>query len=191
MQSKNKIVIIILSVLLLISIFFNVVLLYRELRASGSYEDSAAEDSAVYEVSIGGKAPDFSAKLLTGDTFTLSENKGKVVFLNFWATWCGPCVAEMPAIQELSETYADSVVFIGMNYAEDTKKVQDFVTKRGITYNIGIDENGDIAKNLYPTTGIPYTLVIDAEGIISEIFLGGGDKMHDIFNSAITEALKR
>ena len=153
--------------------------------------NSRREDIAARELNAGDTAPDFSATLLSGDTFTLSEYKGKVIFLNFWATWCSPCVAEMPAIQELSEKYTDSVIFIGMDYAENEKKVRDFVTEKGFTYKIGLDEQGDISRNLYPTDGIPYTLIIDAEGIISKIFLGGGDRMYKIFDDAITEALNK
>ena len=141
------------------------------------------------KLSVGDAAPDFTVKLLSGGTFSLSENKGYVVFLNFWATWCSPCVAEMPAIQSLSEKYADSVVFIGVNYAENANKVEDFIIGRGFTYNIGLDETGGIMGALYPSDGIPYTLIIDAEGIITEIFLGGGEYMHDVFDEAITAAL--
>jgi len=159
------------------------------------YDDRAAtggrENIAASELKAGDTAPDFSAKLLSGDAFTLSDHRGRVVFLNFWASWCSPCVAEMPAVQQLSKKYADSVVFIGMNYAENEGKVQDFISERGFTYSIGLDEAGDIAKNLYPSDGIPYTLIIDAEGVISDIFLGGGDKMYNVFDAAITKALNR
>lgn len=187
MQNKAKtIIIIILSVLLVISVIFNAIFIYYAYRANHGDEYIAGS-----ELLEGDVAPDFSVKLLTGDTFTLSDNKGKVVFLNFWASWCSPCVAEMPAIQELSEQYEGNVVFIGIDIAENSKKVQDFIAKNGFTYNIGLDENGDISKNLYPSNGIPYTLIIDADGIITKIFLGGGDQMHEVFEGAITEALNQ
>jgi thiol-disulfide isomerase/thioredoxin len=148
------------------------------------------EDGITKELQVGDLAPDFTVDLLSGDRFTLSENKGVVVFLNFWATWCGPCVAEMPAIQELSEAYAGDVVFIGLNCAESTDRVRGFIAEMEFTYNIGLDESSGITETLYPTNGIPYTLVINAEGIISKIFLGGGEQMREPFEDAITEALK-
>jgi len=140
------------------------------------------------KLSVGDPAPDFSTDILGGDRFALSDHSGNVVFLNFWASWCGPCVDEMPAIQELSELYTD-VIFIGVNVAETQEKVRDFITKNGYGYNIGIDETGGILNNLYPSDGIPYTLIIDAEGIISRIFLGGGKQMFGIFEEAIREVL--
>ena len=158
---------------------------------SGNGNNSNAGQTKPKELSVGDNAPDFTVNLLQGGEFTLSENRGKVVFLNIWATWCSPCVAEMPAIQELSEQYAEDVVFIGVNYAENAAKVGDFIAGRGFTYNIGLDERGEIARNLYPSSGIPYTLIIDAEGIITEIFLGGGAEMHAVFDEAMSAALNR
>ncbi|HBU11887.1 MAG TPA: TlpA family protein disulfide reductase [Clostridiales bacterium] len=149
------------------------------------------EHVSANELQVGDTAPDFTVNLLSGGTFTLSENKGKVVFLNFWGTWCAPCIEEMPAIQALSEKYTDDVVFIGMDYGDNNiNKVQDFIAGKGFTYPIGLDESGDI-KNLYPALGVPYTLVIDAEGIISWALTGGSDQMYDVFDDAIAEALNK
>jgi hypothetical protein len=82
------------------------------------------------------------------------------------------------------------VVFIGVNFAEKMAKVDDFISSKGFTYNIGIDEEGRIMRNLYPSDGIPYTLIIDADGLISEIFLGGGPDMLSVFDGAITAVIK-
>ena len=154
-----------------------------------SSESNTSPEVEITEVVEGGKAPDFSVAMLNGEVFTLSKHKGKVVFLNFWATWCPPCIAEMPAIQELSEKYENEVVFIGVDVAEDSLKVQDFIDREGYTYNIGLDSYGDLIRDVYPTDGIPYTIVIDADGIIVRIFLGGGARMHEIFENAIIKAL--
>ncbi len=149
------------------------------------------EHVTVNELQVGDAAPDFTVDLLSGGTFTLSEHKGKVVFLNFWGTWCAPCIEEMPAIQALSEKYTDGVVFIGMDYADNNiRKVQDFIAERGFTYPIGLDESGSVTEQ-YPSLGVPYTLVIDAEGIVSWSITGGSDQMYDVFDNAITEALNK
>ena len=185
MRGKRKTtIIIILSAALAISLVFNAIFIYRELRAPPENADeiSGMEDGEI--------APDFSVELLAGGDFTLSEHRGKVVFLTFWATWCPPCIAEMPAIQELSEKYGNDVVFIGVDVAEDTRKVQDFINREGYTYNIGLDKTGYLITELYPTDGIPYTLIIDAKGFIVNEFLGGGAHMHNIFENAIIDALK-
>ena len=186
MRGKRKTaIIIILSAALAISLVFNAIFIYRELRAP---PENAGEISGMEDGEI---APDFSVELLAGGDFTLSEHRGKVVFLTFWATWCPPCIAEMPAIQELSEKYGSDVVFIGVNIAEDTRRVQDFINREGYTYNIGLDKTGYLITELYPTDGIPYTLIIDANGFIVNEFLGGGAHMHNIFENAIIDALKR
>ena len=62
---------------------------------------------------VGAEAPDFEVVLTNGETFRLSEQRGKIVLINIWATWCGPCVAEMPEIEQLSKDYADDLVVIG------------------------------------------------------------------------------
>ncbi|WP_066683500.1 TlpA family protein disulfide reductase [Christensenella intestinihominis] len=176
---------IILRIVFTVAIAFAVLIVGRFI-----YVESERKSIIANQLQAGDTAPDFTVNLLSGDTFTLSENKGKVVFLNFWATWCAPCVAEMPAIQELSEEYSDDVIFIGVASHDSTNKIQDLITERGFTYPIGLDESGDV-KDLYPSLSTSYTLVIDAEGVISEIFLGGSDQTHDEFEAAITEALNK
>jgi len=134
-------------------------------------------------------APNFSAKLLSGETFTLSEHSGTVVVLDFWATWCGPCVDKMPTIQALSEHYENKVVFVGMNVGESFDHVQDFIARTGFSYHIGLDENEEIHRNLYPTIAIPYLVIINGEGLISKILIGGGQSMYELIEDAILDAL--
>jgi len=178
---KRKIIIIILSVLLVISLLFNALMVYREL--------TRWEITTEYMLETEDMAPDFSVQLLTGETFTLSEHRGTVVVLDFWATWCGPCVAKMPAMQALSEQFDGSVIFVGMNVGEEPDRVQDFIGERGFTYPIGLDRNSTIHMSLYPSPGIPYTVIINADGVVTDTFLGGGEHMHALIEAAIVEAL--
>ena len=182
---KSKVVIIILSALLILSLAFNAIMVYRELTRYG-YAD---EFPPGVELQVGDMAPDFSVQLLTGETFTLSEHRGTVVVLDFWATWCGPCVAKMPTVQALSEQFEDYVIFVGMNVGEDPQRVRDFIAERGFTYPIGLDENGDIHRNLYPSAGIPYMVIINGDGVIISTFLGSARDMHQLIEDAIMEAL--
>jgi thiol-disulfide isomerase/thioredoxin len=171
---KSKTIIIILSSLLIISLAFNALMIYRELRwVNPDWFDSKNE------LQIGDMAPDFSVLLLNGETFTLSDYRGKMIVLDFWATWCGPCVEKMPTIQILSEQYESSVIFVGMNVGEDSDLVQDFINKTDFTYLIGLDEQGDIFINLYPSIAIPYLVIINEEGVISYISVGGSDSMYE------------
>ena len=187
---KSKIIIIALSVLLAISLCLNIIMIHRESRVH--YHEEISIEPPLQPVDT---APDFSVQLLTGETFTLSDHIGTVVVLDFWATWCGPCVQKMPAVQELSDQFENDVIFVGMNVGEPVDRVQSFITERGFTYPIGLDENGDIHRNLYPSPGIPYMVIINREGVITETILGGGASMrgtpmYDRIENAILEALR-
>lgn len=121
---------------------------------------------------IGKPAPDFTVNLLAGGVFRLSEQKGKVVWLNFWATWCPPCRAEMPDIQEVWEDEEGSdLVLVAVDYAESTQTVKEFVQKLGLTFSIGMDSTGQITTN-YRVSGFPSHFMIDENGILRDIRVG-------------------
>lgn len=142
------------------------------------------------ELQTGDAAPDFTAELSDGSSITLSEQTDKVVLLNFWATWCGPCVGEMPAFEKLNEEYGDEVVVLAVNSMEDKETVNQFIEENGYTFPIAYDVEGAIGVK-YPTAGIPYTLVIGKDGVIAKIYLGAQDAetQYKEYKSAIEEAL--
>ena len=121
-------------------------------------------------IEIGNMALDFSTKTLSGTDIKLSDYKGKTVLLNFWATWCGPCVRELPSIQKIHENYSD-VVILAVNCGEEVSDVQNFMDKNNYTFNVLSDESG-IISHLYFADYIPLTLVIDKNGIITERHIG-------------------
>ena len=131
------------------------------------------EEVSIKVLEEGDKAPDFTVQLVNGDTIRLSDYDDKVVLLNFWATWCGPCVNEMPAFEKLKKDGNDDLMIICINCMENKSTVDSFVEEMGYTFNIGYDEDGSI-EMYYPTDGIPYTLVIN-KGYVSDIFLGAVD----------------
>jgi len=160
-----------------------------------SEENNAAADQAetgnaaeYSELAVGDAAPDFEVELLDGTTLKLSDCQGQPVFLNFWATWCPPCIAEMPDIQKLYEAYSDKAVILAIDVGETKDTVSSFIEEKGYTFNIGLDENLEIGKK-YPTDGIPYTVVINGEGIITSIHLGGGTGMLPVFEEDMQAAL--
>lgn len=148
------------------------------------------EPSVPQEVFEGDVAPEFSAPLVDGSTFTLSEHSGKVVLLNFWATWCGPCVGEMPAFQNLYEEYGEEIVILAVNCMEETETVDQFVKDNGYTFPVAYDVEGTVSMT-YPSSGIPYTLIIGKDGIVKNIYLGAADvdTQYQIYKSAIDAAL--
>ncbi|HYW35319.1 MAG TPA: redoxin domain-containing protein [Balneolaceae bacterium] len=111
------------------------------------------------------KAPDFSAKLLNGKTFKLADDRGKVVVLNFWATWCAPCRAETSDLIQLYNQYKNKgVAFLGISVDKQGKSVVvPFVKKYNIPYPITIDD-GHILKKYGPVTGYPTTYIIGPKG---------------------------
>jgi len=182
---KSKTIIIILSVLLVPSLAFNAIMIYRLNREMRGWDVTVD-----YMLEAGDMAPDFSVQLLTGETFTLSEHRGTVVALDFWATWCGPCVQKMPSTQALSEQFEGQVMFVGINVGERSERVQDFIDERGFTYSIGLDEDSAIHRDLYPSPGIPYMVIINGDGIVTETFSGYGMGMDERIEAAILEALR-
>ena len=153
---------------------------------------NSSETKPLYydELSIGDTAPDFTANLADGSTFTLSEHSGSVVLVNFWATWCGPCVGEMPAFEWLDADYGDEVVILAVNCMEDENTVDQFISSNGYTFPIAYDTAGEISTK-YPSTGIPYTVIIDGDGIIRNIYVGAytAEAQYQEYKSAIDEIL--
>lgn len=129
---------------------------------------------AYMPLSEGDTAPDFTASLADGSEFTLSDQQDKIILLNFWATWCGPCVREMPAFEKLKEEYGEDVSILAVNCMENADTVAAFIEENGYTFPIAIDEEGTVSMK-YPTQGIPYTLLIDSDGVIQNIYVGAAD----------------
>lgn len=141
-------------------------------------------------VEVGLAAPDFTTTLMDGSSFTLSEQQGKVVLLNFWATWCGPCVGEMPAFTRLVDTYGDQLSLLAVNSREDEQTVRDFLDEHGYTFPVALDPDLAVGE-LYPTEGIPYTVIIAPDGTVASIQLGasGADAMFDHYCQEIDKVL--
>ena len=164
----------------------------RRKASGGNVTDSSdSEQTAYQEVLEGDSAPDFTVETADGGTFVLSEHSGKVVLLNFWATWCGPCVREMPAFEKLHSDYGEDVAILAVNCMEDKDTVNQFIFDNGYTFPIAYDLEGTTSMK-YPSDGIPYTLVIDRDGIVRDIYLGArdADEQYEEYKSAIEAALE-
>jgi thiol-disulfide isomerase/thioredoxin len=111
---------------------------------------------------------DFTLNQLDGDVLDFKDLKGKVVFINFWATWCAPCVAEMPSIHGLYEIYKDNpeVAFVMINIENQDAKARKFIKKKKYTFPIYLPNSTQIPK-VYESKGIPTTFVLDKEGYIA------------------------
>src|SRR3990170_2381732 len=126
-------------------------------------------------VVIGGPAPDFELKDLSKKSMKLSDYKGKVVFLNFWATWCKPCKEEMPSMELLYKAKkGKDFEMLAVSIDRDIAKVEPFVKELKLTFPVALDFMGK-ADRRYKLTGVPETYIIDQNGVIVEKILGPRD----------------
>ncbi|MCL4247706.1 MAG: TlpA family protein disulfide reductase [Anaerolineae bacterium] len=121
-----------------------------------------------------GVAPDFSLTTFDGQELRLSDLRGKVVFINFWASWCGPCRDEAPELRAAWEQYQvrDDVIFIGIAYADRDERSLEFLDEFGITYPNGPDL-GTRISDMYAIRGVPESFVIGKDGKIVEFIYAG------------------
>src|SRR5262245_50001630 len=112
----------------------------------------------------GGIAPDFTIKTYDGKTFKLSMHRGKVVLINFWASWCGPCRSEAPDLNALWDEFKDQdVVFIGVGHLDNEKDALGFLREFGVEYPAGPD-NGTEVSDKYRVKAVPETYIVDKQG---------------------------
>ena len=126
----------------------------------------AVPTSEAGELKPGTKAPAWILKSLAGDEGKSTKDKGKVVVLNFWATWCGPCIAEIPDFIELQKEYEKKgLTFVGVSLDQSSTPVKKYVKKTKVNYPV-VMGNADVVKDYGNFAGIPQTYVIDKEGVI-------------------------
>ncbi|MEE8538436.1 MAG: TlpA disulfide reductase family protein, partial [Woeseiaceae bacterium] len=120
----------------------------------------------------GQTAPDFVLKSATGENLRLSEYRGDVVMINFWATWCGPCRQEMPLLDELYGRY-QRVGFnlLGVNIDDDSRRAMAMVNELGISFPVLFDEDKKVSK-LYEVEAMPLTILLDREGTVRHVHHG-------------------
>jgi cytochrome c biogenesis protein CcmG/thiol:disulfide interchange protein DsbE len=120
-------------------------------------------------------APDFSLQTTDGETIKLSELRGHPVLINVWASWCGPCRSEMPAMERVYQEYRDQgVEILGVNSTiqDDPLKAEAFAKQIGLTFPILLDTAGEVTK-AYQVRALPTSFFLDTDGIIQEVVVGG------------------
>jgi cytochrome c biogenesis protein CcmG, thiol:disulfide interchange protein DsbE len=123
---------------------------------------------------VGQPAPDLLLPTLGGDDLRLADLRGSVVIVNFWATWCPPCVEETPRLVGWSQQYADQglrIVGVDTLFQDSRAKVEQFVADKGVGYPILVDETGDITRQ-WQARQLPRSFVIDRDGVVRFVKLG-------------------
>lgn len=175
MKKNIGLVLVLALVVLMVSTYIKQEMEKSEAIAGGvkGYEVQLGEEIGIEQ---GQLAPDFTLTNLDGEEVTLSDLQGKNVLLNFWATWCPPCEAEMPHLQKYYDTYAekDNVEIIGVNvtYAkEKIERVKQFVEGYQLTFPILLEPTKEVADQ-YEVFTIPSTFMIDVEGNVQRQIIG-------------------
>lgn len=128
--------------------------------------------SNVYALEVGDKAPDFTLKNQAGKNMNLTEQRGKIIVLNFWASWCGPCRTEMPVLQDFHEKYQELGVDVwGVNVEQENQAGHDFLKEVKVDFPIFFDPTNTLSAS-YQVEAMPTTVVIDRSGLVRYIFRG-------------------
>jgi peroxiredoxin len=136
------------------------------------------------------QAPDFTLHAMSGPNLRLKEQRGRVVMVNFWATWCAPCRQEMPQLNRLYEKYRSSgFVLLGVNVDDDPSKANEVATKLGVTFPILLDADKTVSK-LYDLSTMPSTVIIDRDGKVRYVHRGYLAGYEDNYEKQIRELLK-
>jgi cytochrome c biogenesis protein CcmG, thiol:disulfide interchange protein DsbE len=142
---------------------------------------------------IGGPAPTFALQRLdaTG-TLSLASLRGKAVVLNFWASWCGPCKAEAPALEKLWRQYRGrGVVFVGVDSNDASSDARRFLAAHRITYPVVSDKNGLVAANRYDVAVLPVTYFVNRRGhLVATHIAGGVNEYTSEFENALAVAMR-
>jgi peroxiredoxin len=133
----------------------------------------------LFPVTVGATAPDFRARTLVAPLRekTLGDYKGRVVLLNIWATWCGPCRIEMPSMERLHRDFGPqglNIVAVSIDDPGAEEKIRAFADSLDLTFEILHNPSGDI-QQVYQTTGVPETFVIGPDGTIRKKYIGADD----------------
>ncbi len=152
---------------------------------------SAAESDEPAKALEGKPAPEFTAKGLNDKDVSLNDQKGHVVIVDFWATWCPPCREGLPHVDKVYQEFKNQgVEAFAMNVQEPREKVQQFVKDNHFTFTTLLDSDGKISQD-YKVTGIPQTMVIGKDGVVKNVFIGTApdseQKLHDAVAAAVKE----
>lgn len=143
--------------------------------------DATKEQQQLEGLDQGDTPPDFELTTLDGEVFKLSEMQGTKVILNFWASWCGPCKAEMPHMQNYYENYAeeDNVEILAVNMSTQERRgmegVEDFIDSYGLTFPIPLDKEGQAIDD-YRVITIPTTYLLNTDGTLAQKIIGPMDE---------------
>ena len=151
---------------------------------------ASMEELGLKPLKEGTESIDFELDGLNGKPVKLSSFKGKVVFLNFWATWCPPCRGEMPSMQKLYDRFkSEGLEIVAVDLQEDRNQVQSFMDSNNLSFTALLDRNGRVGAT-YGARSIPTTYIIDREGFVIAGAIGAREWANDAAFEFFEELLK-
>ena len=146
--------------------------------------------AALQAAALQASAPDFTLRSVDGPNLRLQEQRGRVVMLNFWATWCGPCREEMPQLNKLYAKYrASGFVLLGVNVDDDARHAADVAKRMGVAFPVLLDTDKAVTT-LYAVSTMPSTLLIDRDGRVRYLHRGYHAGYEDEYDRQIRELLR-
>ncbi len=138
----------------------------------------------------GQEAPDFALKSLGGENMRLSEYRGEVVMINFWATWCGPCRQEMPLLDELYNRYQRvGFQLLGVNIDDDPRRAMEMAESLGISFPVLFDDRKQVSE-LYRVEAMPVTVILDRQGVVRYTHYGYKPGYEDYYLDQVRTLLR-
>ncbi len=150
----------------------------------------ALSSGAVPAAAPAAMAPDFTLRAMKGSNLRLQEQRGNVVMVNFWATWCGPCRQEMPKLNQLYEKYRSAgFVMLGVNVDDDVRNAAEVAAKLNVNFPVLLDTQKQVSR-LYDVSTMPSTVLIDRDGRVRWIHRGYRDGAEQTYDQKIRDLLK-
>jgi thiol-disulfide isomerase/thioredoxin len=150
------------------------------------------DDDGLEELSplLGEKAPPVKLARLDEGEMQLADHAGKeVVMLDFWATWCGPCVEELPVLAEVAKEFKDKgVVFYAVNQGEEAKDINEFLEEKKLEITVALDKEGEVGT-AYGVQGIPFLVLVDKAGVVQSVHLGYSEDIKETLHKELTDIL--
>jgi thiol-disulfide isomerase/thioredoxin len=175
-------------------------LAYQQWKLQNAPEPKSAQDAEAGGASgrmpgteaalVGKPAPDFELDLLEGGRFRLAQRKGRVLVLDFWATWCGPCMQAMPQVERVMQEFRErGVELVAVNLQENPEQITNTLERQKLHPSVALDRDGTVAEK-YGAHAIPQTVIIDRKGTVARLFVGGGPRLGDQLREALNAVLK-
>lgn len=165
-----------------VTYLFRMILLFSAVFILVHHADSICAET----VKNSEKAPDFELDDMRGVKHRLSEYRGKVVLINFWASWCRECMIEMPSLNSLYQKFKDKdIVVLGVSIDRNNEDIKKSLKRVPVAYPVLIDREGEVFVKKYAAMGLPTTVIVDKNGYIAERLLGSVDFSSEVFMNKI------